>query len=105
MFQANLPTALDDDGNVVAMDLKYQWLLRDDNGNRFTMLNTDIELAYNIDVDNFGAGTECEVVVGYMEDDQATACICPSIPDSNYCESSDTFNLVQTYANVSYFRK
>ena len=83
------------------MDLKYQWTLTDVDGNRFTMLNTDMQLAYNIDVDNFGAGTECEVVVGYVEDDHATACICPSVPDSNYCDSSDTFHLVQTYANVS----
>ena len=27
------------------------------------MLNTDIEVAYDIDVDNFGEGTSCEVVV------------------------------------------
>ena len=83
------------------MDYKYQWTLRSDT-ERFTMLNTDIELAYNIDVDNFGEGTSCEVVVGYMEDDVNTACICPTIPDSNYCSSSDTFDLVQTYANVSF---
>ena len=66
------------------------------------MLNTDIEVAYDIDVDNFGEGTSCEVVVGFMEDDANTACICPTIPDSNYCSASDTFDLVQTYANVGF---
>ena len=82
------------------MDYKYQWTLRSDN-ERFTMLNTDIELAYNIDVDNFGDGTDCEVAVGYVEEDETTACICPSLPDTNYCHSSETFHLVQAYANVN----
>ena len=87
----------DDDGNV---DHKYQWTLRIEN-ERFTMLNTDIEVAYDIDVDNFGDGTQCEIIVGTMEPDE-TACVCPSsLPDTASCAAAETFNLVQTYANVS----
>ena len=102
MLQNNLAIEFDDLGGILEQDYKYQWTLQDTNNNRFTMLNTDIEIAYDIDVDNFGEGTSCEVVVGFMEDDVNTACICPTIPDSNYCSSSDTFDLVQTYANVNF---
>ena len=97
----NVAIEFDALGGILEQDYKYQWTLQDTNNNRFTMLNTDIEIAYDIDVDNFGEGTSCEVVVGFMEDDVNTACICPTIPDSNYCPASDTFDLVQTYANVS----
>ena len=101
MLKNNLALEFDALGGILEQDYKYQWTLQDTNNNRFTMLNTDIEIAYDIDVDNFGEGTTCEVVVGYMEDDVNTACICPTIPDSNYCPASDAFELVQTYANVS----
>ena len=63
------------------------------------MLNTDMELAYDIDVDNFGDGTTCEVVVGYVEDDESSSCVCSSQPSN--CNSAETFELVQTYANVN----
>lgn len=95
----NLAIEFDALGGILEKDYKYQWTLQDANNNRFTMLNTDIEVAYDIDVDNFGEGTSCEVVVGFMEDNVNTACICPTVPDSNYCSASDTFDLVQTYAN------
>ena len=101
LLKNNLAIEFDALGGILEQDYKYQWTLQDANNNRFTMLNTDIEVAYDIDVDNFGEGTSCEVVVGFMEDDVNTACICPTIPDSNYCSASDTFELVQTYANVS----
>ena len=58
-FQANIDPVLDANGDVVSMDYKYQWTL-DNNEGRFSMLNTDMELAYDIDVDNFGDGTDCE---------------------------------------------
>ena len=48
-----------------------------------------MELAYNIDVDNFGDGTTCYLIERSRE------------TDINQCEIADTFDLVQTYANVS----
>ena len=45
------------------------------------MLNTDVELVYDIDVDNYGAGTTC------------------TIPNS--CPEAATKSLVEAYANVS----
>ena len=97
-FQANLDPVLDATGNPVSMDYKYQWTL-DNNEGRFSMLNTDMELAYDIDVDNFGDGTDCEVVVGYQPDNEANSCVCTSQPTN--CNSAETFELVQIYANVS----
>ena len=89
---------LDANGNPVSMDYKFQWTLQNSEG-RFSMLNTDMELAYDIDVDNFGDGTDCEVVVGYQPDNEANSCVCTSQPTN--CNSAETFELVQTYANVS----
>ena len=54
------------------------------------MLNTDVELAFDIDVDNQGAGTTCE------------------IPSRNsgmkigVCPEAKTMDLVKVYANVRY---
>lgn len=45
------------------------------------MLNTDVELIYDIDVDNYGAGTTC------------------TIPST--CAEASTKSLVESYANVS----
>ena len=53
------------------------------------MLNTDMELVYDIDVDNFGVGTECNIVVG------------GDTTDGSACSISDTASLVQTYADVN----
>ena len=47
------------------------------------MLNTDMELAYDIDVDNTGSGTQCVIGGGQTP-----------------CEKADTKNLVATYAGV-----
>ena len=58
-------------------DLKYQWSLRPGG----LMLNTDVELVYDIDVDNYGAGTTC------------------TIPST--CAEASTKSLVESYANVS----
>ena len=73
----------------MVQDYKYQWTLEDEDANRFLMLNTDMELAYDIDVDNFGDGTTCHLIERSRE------------TDINQCEIADTFDLVRTYANVS----
>ena len=44
------------------------------------MLNTDVELVFNIDVDSTGSGTQC--ILGFN------------------CEAAGTKNLVATYARV-----
>ena len=41
-------------------DRKWQWQVTDNEGNNLgMMLNTDMELAYEIGVDNAGVGTQC----------------------------------------------
>ena len=90
-------SVFDDDGNLdTSIDYKFQWrLLLDgedaDSGDSElrVMLNTDMELVYDIDVDNFGEGTECTVVVG------------GDTTDVNACAIADTATLVQTYADVN----
>ena len=47
------------------------------------MLNTDMELGYDIDVDNTGEGTQCKIGNGQLR-----------------CSRSSTYNLVAIYANV-----
>ena len=85
----------DDEGNLdTSIDYKYQWRLIADgedsnSGTLRLMLNTDMELVYDIDVDNFGDGTDCTVVVGGDE------------TDTSACSIASTASLVQTYANVS----
>ena len=54
------------------------------------MLNTDIELAFDIDVDNQGAATTCEI---------------PSRSSGlkfGKCPEAETMDLVKVYANVRY---
>jgi hypothetical protein len=41
--------------------LKFQWTLSGVEDGTFIMLNTDMELAYDIDVDNSGSGTKCMI--------------------------------------------
>ena len=53
------------------------------------MLNTDIELAYDIDVDNTGSGTQCVIGKGLSVRKRSAP-----------CEKADTKNLVATYAGV-----
>ena len=85
----------DDEGNLdTSIDYKYQWRLIADgedsnSGTLRLMLNTDMELVYDIDVDNFGDGTDCNVVVGGDE------------TDASACSIASTASLVQTYADVS----
>ena len=85
----------DDEGNLdTSIDYKYQWRLIADgedsnSGTLRLMLNTDMELVYDIDVDNFGDGTDCTVVVGGDE------------TDASACSIASTASLVQTYADVS----
>ena len=49
------------------------------------MLNTDMELAYDIDVDNTGKGTQCKIGNG---------------EDESRCSKSSTHTFVAIYANV-----
>ena len=106
----------DDDGNLdTSIDYKYQWKLvldeessdcvddcDSDTGTLRVMLNTDMELVYDIDVDNFGDGTDCSVVVGGVtsrgrgKDGRGK-----DTTDDTACSISDTASLVQTYADVN----
>ena len=94
-LQAMVDPVYDDEGNLdTSIDYKYQWrLIADgedsDSGTLRLMLNTDLELVYDIDVDNFGDGTDCTVVVGGDE------------TDASACSIASTASLVQTYADVN----
>ena len=57
--------------------MKYQW----SSTAGALMLNTDVELVYDIDVDNYGAGTTCTIPLT--------------------CAEASTKSLVDSYANVS----
>jgi len=91
--RAMVDPVYDDEGNLdTSIDYKYQWrLIADgedsDSGTLRLMLNTDLELVYDIDVDNFGDGTDCTVVVGGDE------------TDASACSIASTASLVQTYAD------
>ena len=73
-------------------DKKWQFDLFDSDKKRGFMLNTDLELAYNLDFDK-DSGTSC--VINRNNDGSGqlppTAPICPATP---------TKNLVEKYANV-----
>ena len=61
--------------------MKYQW-----NSNAGAlMLNTDVELVYDIDVDNYGNGTTCKM----------------NAASEHACAESSTKRLVESYASVS----
>ena len=76
-------------------DLKYQWFLKDSNTlDTYMMLNTDIELAYDIDVDNTGNGTQC--IIRSSEDKLLRVKGKESI-----CRKSNTYSYVALYAKVS----
>ena len=85
-------------------DLKYQWTMETNEG-QFMMLNTDMEVIYDIDVDNFKNGTKCTIV------DQAKTPKCcmensrPKVCPNNMkreivCTKASTANLVALYAKV-----
>ena len=70
-------------------DKKFQWDWPH-GGEIFMMLNTDIELAFDIDVDNQGAGTTCEIPAR------------SSGMKFGECPEAKTLDLVKVYANVRY---
>ena len=75
-------------------DLKYQWFLRDSRTfDTYMMLNTDIELAYDIDVDNTGNGTQC--IIGNSEDK-----LLREKRKESICRKSNTHSYVALYAKV-----
>ena len=51
------------------------------------LLNTDLELAYDIDVDNEGSGTQCKIQ--------------KVVTPQHTCPIANTKSLVEKYANVS----
>ena len=61
--------------------MKYQW----SSTAGALMLNTDVELVYDIDVDNYGNGTTCKMNAG----------------SDHACAESSTKALVESYASVS----
>ena len=61
--------------------MKYQW----NSTAGALMLNTDVELVYDIDVDNYGNGTTCKMNAG----------------SDHACAESSTKALVESYASVS----
>ena len=82
-------------------DLKFQWnVINDDSNEQFMMLNTDIELAYDIDVDNTGNGTQC-VIGEVAEVGQGSITPRPGNVRSTPCTEADTKNLVASYAGVN----
>ena len=61
--------------------MKYQW----SSTAGALMLNTDVELVYDIDVDNYGNGTTCNM----------------NAASDHACAESSTKGLVESYASVS----
>ena len=75
------------------------------NKGMFMMLNTDMEVMYDIDVDNFKNGTNCTIA----DDKKAKKCcmknsrpkICPNSRQGEIiCPKASTANLVALYAKV-----
>lgn len=62
------------------------------------MLNTDIELAYDIDVDNTGKGTQC--VIGNRLERNRFFFKKKKGNGPQQCKEAATKNLVATYARV-----
>ena len=60
--------------------MKYQW----SSTAGALMLNTDVELVYDIDVDNYGNGTTCKM----------------NAASDHACAESSTKGLVESYASV-----
>ena len=60
--------------------MKYQW----NSTAGALMLNTDVELVYDIDVDNYGNGTTCKM----------------NAASDHACAESSTKGLVESYASV-----
>ena len=60
--------------------MKYQW----NSAAGALMLNTDVELVYDIDVDNYGNGTTCKM----------------NAASDHACAESSTKGLVESYASV-----
>ena len=66
---------------------------------QFMMLNTDMEIMYDIDVDNFKNGTQCVIETDPSINQQI---VCSSHRDKRHaCPKSSTANLVAIYAKVN----
>ena len=95
--------------NDEAKDLKYQWTMTIPKGTRrgtYMMLNTDMEVMYDIDVDNFKDGTKC--TIGDSKNirkccmEESLDIECPNNVYSNkLCQKASTASLVEIYAKVN----
>ena len=74
-------------------DLKFLWSLNGAEDGTFIMLNTDMELAYDIDVDNSGSGTKC--VIRSEEEKRGETTF-----RTTNCPIAGTKKLVAKYAKV-----
>ena len=74
-------------------DLKFQWSLTGAEDGTFIMLNTDMELPYDIDVDNSGSGTKCVIRSQEEKSKQITF-------RTTNCPVAATKKLVTMYAKV-----
>ena len=80
-------------------DLKFQWDVFFRDPPKFTrsfMLNTDMELAYDIDVDNTGKGTQCKIGNGQ---DQST---CSIHHEYHFPIFSPDFRIVRSSIKIFY---
>ena len=77
-------------------DGKWQFDLFDSSGKRGFMLNTDLELAYNLDFNKY-SGTSCVI---NRNNDGAGQFWKMDIFTAPICAATPTKNLVEKYANV-----
>ena len=70
------------------------------------MLNTDMEVIYDIDVDNFGNGTKCHIEASNNITAQCTSSNNQTTASSNdsviLCPKAPTAKLVALYAKVNW---
>ena len=77
-------------------DLKYEWVVKLPGGKNCMLLNTDMELLYDIDVDNAGKGTQCVIPLFDTESEKKGV-------DRPFCKPANTKNLVEVYARSEEF--
>ena len=84
--------------------MKYQWTMST-GVKPAMMLNTDMEVIYDIDVDNFGNGTQCHIEASNNITEQCTSINNQTTTSSNdsviFCPKAPTAKLVEIYAKVN----
>jgi len=86
------PMYLNQNQNDIGPDKKYQWVVKLPRGQTFMFLNTDMELLYDIDVDNAGTGTQCTIPLFESEKDKIAL-------DGKLCKEAASKRYVVTYAH------